>query len=317
MEQSTQEIAEAKVADMMSPEEPAEEVQAAEEPQEEVVEEVEESTEEPTEEPTEESTEEPKPDDGLVEFEWEGQVLESTPEIRDALMRNKDYTEKTQEISLQRKQLEVDQGQVSLQRSQYEFAQSIWDEVQQVQVFAQQVDQHNEYLKTNIDSLSSTEVLKVQMARDEFQSNKDKLIQEIQTKQGNHQQAQEQAKAELLKQGTEVLAQKIPEWNKEVGSKVMQFAMANGEYSAEQLEYASPSDVFHLYRSMKYGELLDGKAAAVKKVQTAPKIKPASRNPMPEDVKSKLNLRKKLKSSKLSSKEKARAIAEDIGERWG
>jgi hypothetical protein len=38
---------------------------------------------------------------------------------------------------------------------------------------------------------------------------------------------------------------------------------------------------------------------------------------MPEDVKQKLNLRKKLKNPKTSDRDKARAIQEVMGERFG
>ena len=293
-----------------------EQTQESEETTEETVEEsVEEPTAESTEETTEESTEETE-EPATHEIEIDGTLYEVPAALKDAVLRHKDYTQKTQDVADQRKSLEVAIGYIDLQQKQFNFAQSIWDDVKNVEVFKATVDQYKQYLRDNIDSLSSTDIERVRFEIDETRQKTEELTQSITAKQQESQQALEQSKVELQKQGTEVLQQRIPGWNEDLQTKVRDYAVSRG-YSVIQLESATPEDVQTLYESMQYRALQAGKTAAVKKVIETPSIKPKPRNPMPESVKNKLNLRKILKNPKLSSKAKARSIQESLGDIFG
>jgi hypothetical protein len=293
-------------ADMVEPEE---------QPQLEVVEDAEQPTEEQPEEPAEETVE--QPEDALVEFEFDGQLIEAPQNIVDALMRNDDYTQKTQAVSTERKEVELQREAVQQQAQQYEFAQSVQGDVLKAQQLEAQANQVHEYLRENIDTLSSTEIEKIRFSIEDTRRQRDELVQSVQGKTAEFQQAQEQAHVELLNKGTEVLRQKIPGWGEEHQKEVRDYVLSKGKTEAQINTIVDPVDVEIAWEAAQYRKLKDGAAPAVKKVQSAPQIKEKTRNPMPEDVKTKLNLRKKLKNPKVGSREKARLIRENMGDRWG
>jgi hypothetical protein len=287
--------------------------------------EAEEATEEVAEEEVSEAEEDdgddyepdPKPvaeGDEFVEVEYEGKLYEVPAEMKEALLRQSDYTVKTQEVAEQRKAVEVALGTVKLQQQQYDFAQSIWDDVKQVDMLKANITQYQDYIRNNIEQLSSSDIEKIRFQIDETRQQGEELTNSIQSRQTEHQQALQQSQAELQKKGTEVLAQRIPGWGKETQGQVRDYALSRG-YAPQQLEMATPDDVQTLYESMQYRKLQEGKAAAVKKVQAAPKIQPKSRNPMPKETQDALNLRKKLKSN-LSHKDKANLIGNNLAERF-
>jgi len=64
--------------------------------------------------------------DGLEDVEFDGKQHRLPKEIKDALLRQSDYTKKTQEVAEQRKAIEADRAQVQQsQQRQVEFAQDI------------------------------------------------------------------------------------------------------------------------------------------------------------------------------------------------
>jgi len=251
-----------------------------------------------------------------VEVEYDGILYDVPIALKDALLRQNDYTVKTQEVALSKKEYEVQTEQIARERSQYEFAQSVFDEALEIRVLDSQAEQWKEYMRAHVETISLTEMQTAQMRREDIVEERDKLALNIQTKQANHQQAQDQSQAEILKKGTEVLKQKIPDWGPEKEKAVQDFALSLG-YPPSQLLNVTPMDVVVLHGYMQYQALLANKTNAVKQVQSAPKIKTSSRDPMPEDVKRKLNLRKRLKNPKRSSKDKARDIQAEMAERFG
>lgn len=309
-EQTTQQ----RVEEIFAPEEAPEEINEPEPVEEEPEEE---STEEPEEEPAEEPAEE-APEE-LVEFEFEGELLEATPKIRDALMRTQDYTQKTQEVAAQRKEIEVRLGQIEEARKRFEFAESVQNDILAIQNKQSEAKQYQEYLTQYINSDNfSTQVVeqireKIRETNEEVQS----LGGEVTRKQQEFQQASKQALEELGKKGTEVLKAKIPNWNEKAQAELRDYALTEG-YTPEEIQAMyDPRMALTLWKASRYDSLQNGKAAAVKQVQSAPSIKQKARSPMPENVKRKLNLRKELNNPKLSDKEKARKIRKELGERFG
>lgn len=303
--------AEDKIGNMLFGEEPQEEAPEQEAPE---PEEAEEEEYEPDPQPvvegddTEES-EEPQ----FVDVEYDGKLYEVPAELKDALLRQQDYTTKTQEVSSSRKELEVIRSQVEARQKQQEFVDSVRDDVIKAQQLEANANQYHEYLKANIESLSSVDIEKIRFAIEDARNERSNLIQSIQGKEKEFQQAQEQSFKELLKKGTEVLRSKIPNYGESHQKAIRDYALANGFTEQEVNTLVDPRHVEVLWKASQYDSLQKGKTAAVQKAQKA--IKPKSRNPMPKEVGNKLNLRKKLKSN-LSDKEKANALGEHIASKF-
>lgn len=265
-------------------------------------------------EATEEVTDEEST--GFVEVEFEGNLYEVPENLKDALLRQSDYTTKTQEVAAQRKEVEVQLGAIKQAHDQFQFAESIQGDVIKAQQLDETAKQWHEYLRNNIDQLSSTDIEKIRLTIEDSRRERDEIAQSVQSKQSEFQQAQEQSHAELLNKGTEVLRQKIPGWGEQEQKQVRDYALSIGFTEADIGQVVDPRQVEVLYKAAQFDALKSGVTPAVKKVQAAPSIKPKARNPMPDDVKSKLNLRKKLKSNKLTNSDKASLIGQDIASKF-
>lgn len=294
-------------------------------------EEVSEAVEEPVEEPilpedtqdlgedTQEEGEEEaseEAEESFVEIEVDGELLQVPERFKDHFLRQQDYTQKTQQLANDRKAVEVALESVEAHKAQYEFAQKVQPAINEIATLSAQIEQAQAYLRDNVTNLSAQDITQIQIGMDDLKSQIEKKQVSIQEQSAEFQQAQEQSFQELLKKGTEVLQQRIPGWGEETAKQVRDYAIANGFSEQEANSVVDPRQVEILYKASQYDQLKKGAAPAVKALGDTPAIKPKSRNPMPEDKKRELNLRKKLQSKNLSAKDKQRLIAEDIGARW-
>ncbi len=262
------------------------------------------------EEPTEEEPE-------TVDIERGGKLYSVPIELKEAFMREGDYTQKTQDVATQRKELEIQSENIKRVDSQYKFALSVQDDVMQAHQLDLQVEQARTYMRDNIEGMTHTDLEKIRMAIDETRSQRDKLINGINVKNTEFQQAHEHSLTELKTKSTEVLRQKVPGWDDSHEGQIKDYALSLGIPEQTYNSVVDPIEKLILHKAMQFDALQVGKAAAVKKVVSTPSIKAKSRNPMPEDVKAQLNLRKSLKNPKLSSRAKARMIQKSMGDRFG
>jgi len=251
----------------------------------------------------------------MVEVEWEGQLIEAPKSVAEALMRQSDYTQKTQEVAAQRKSIEVQIAELDHKNKQFQFAESIRDDILKAQQLESQADQAYEYLRNNVDSLTPTEIEKIKIAIEDTRKERDNLVKSLTTKQTEFQQASEQSLQELRNKGTEVLRQRIPGWGEDKAKQVRNYALNSGYTEVEISNVLDPRQVETLWKASQYDNLKSGVTPAVKAVQAAPSIK--ARNPMPKETRQKLDLRKKLASKNLTDKQKEALLIQDFGERLG
>ena len=284
------------------------EYEAGQEP----VEEGEDSSEEESEE-----AEEPDEEGELefVEVEYDGKLYEVPTELKDALLRNSDYTQKTQEVSSKRKEVDVLREQIQSKYEEFQFAESIRDDVSKAEQLNAQADQYHKYLRENIDTLSHTDIEKLRMAIEEARTERDKIGHSIQGKQQEFQQAQKQTREELLKKGTEVLKSKIPQWGESHQKQAMEYGLNLGFSQQELNTILDPREVEVLWKAAQYDSLQAGKASAVKKVQKAPSIKPRARDPKSGQFKKQAEMKKALKSN-MPSHKKAELIGSTIADKF-
>lgn len=284
--------------------------------------------EEPDEPESEEEPDEPEAaaeDDGdeepdepaLEEIEIDGELYEVPTKLKEAFMRASDYTQKTQSLSAERKQYEVLANQLDTAQKQHEFVSSIANELFQVQKLDSDIQAYREYMKANIDSLSGQDLEKIRFQIEESRLQKDALTQAVQTKYSEFQQAQEQSLKELRDKSTEVLRGKIPNWSESLEKEITDYGRSLG-FTENQIAIArlDPRQMELVHKALAYDKLQQGKAQAVKKAKEAPAIKPKSRNPMPDNVKRKLNFKKNMQRAK-SEKDKARLIEDDLTRMFG
>lgn len=269
-------------------------------------------------EEVEASEEETEEEEGpqFVEVEYDGKLYEVPTELKDALLRQSDYTTKTQDVAKQRKEVELQFSTLEQKMQEFQFAESIQGDVLKAQQLDQTANQYHEYLRNNIDNLSSTDIEKLRMAIEDSRRERDELVNSVQGKQQRFQQAQQQSYSELLNKGTEVLKSKIPGWGEEHQKQVRHYANDLGFTDAELNAVVDPREVEVLWKASQYDALQKGKTSAVKKVQEAPTIKARARDDKGRFVaKQQKQLQSALKSKKVSDYEKAQLIGGDIASR--
>lgn len=278
-------------------------------------------TPDPVPTPTEDEIEpETAPEDGqegdeFVDIEYEGKVYAVPPELKDAFSRTADYTQKTQAVASERKEIEVQREMVKQAQDQYKFAQSIQQEAAELQTLDYQITQYRDYMRTNIDALSGTELEKIRLYIEDAKFKKDELTGKLQSKWQEHQQAQQQSVKELLDKSTEVLRQKIPKWSESLDKEVTEYARSVG-FSDDEVKSAKfdPRQIVMAHKAMLYDKLQEGKVTTLQKLGTKPAIRAKTRDPMPANVRKRLDLKNKLNTKDLSEADKARLIGEDLAD---
>lgn len=251
----------------------------------------------------------------FVDIEFDGKVYAVPPELKEAFARQSDYTQKTQALAAERKETEVLRATALQAQKQQEFAQSIQAEAGQLQTLDWQIQQYREYMRANVDTLSGNDLEKIRFHIEDAKAKKEELTASLQNKWNEHQQAQQQAEKELLAKSTDVLRSKISGWSEAEEKAVIDYARQNG-FSDDEVKYArfDPRQLLLAHKAMRFDKLQEGKVTALKKLDGKPSIRAKARDPMPANVRKKLDLNNKLKSKTLSAADKAKLIGEDLAD---
>jgi hypothetical protein len=291
----------------------AEEEQIVAEDDQEVVEA--EAAEESEEEPVEELAEEPG--ESFVEVEYDGVTYEVPENLKDALLRQSDYTQKTQTLADMRREVELTQEQVRIAQEEQSFVQEIQPELNNIGYLQAMIQQMDNDLQTNMSQMSTEDMFKKKIEADGLKEQLSALKQGLEVKYREFEEAQKQSYQELLERGTQILKQSIPNWSEAKQKEIRDYAISQGFSTQEVSSIVDPRHVKILWAASQFESLQDKAKPAAETIKAAPTIRTKSRNPMPKETQDRLNLRKKLKSDKLSPAEKRKAVAEDFGARWG
>jgi hypothetical protein len=251
------------------------------------------------------------------EIEFEGTVYQVPAELKDAFLKNKDYTEKTQTLAEKRREVELKEKQVEVTQKEQQFIGEIQPELNNIGYLDAQINQMTQDLSTNLSILTSEEMFKKKIEVDGLKEQREALAQGLQVKYKEFEEAQQQSYTELLEQGSQILKKAIPDWNEEKQATVRDYALSKGLTQQEVSSIIDPRHVQILWAASQYDALQRGVDGAKVKVKSAPVIQPKARSPKQTDNDKKLAIRNKLKSGKLTDREKADLILQEAGERFG
>ncbi len=226
----------------------------------------------------EEPTEAEGEDEG-EEVEFEGKAYKVPKGIKEALLRQSDYTKKTQEVAEQRKAVE-ERAQVLEQREKVS-AQTFEKAVE----FREVQKQLAQYEKVDWTTLAQEDPARATQLNIAYQL----LQREAQTKYGEWKQAEqqsqqltEQSRQQMLVKAEQELKTRLPNFGPQVAEKI---AKAGKEYGITDQELNSlidPRYVHVLHDAMKWRALQAEKPKAMQKVVDAPQaIKPQATQPKP------------------------------------
>lgn len=257
---------------------------------------------------TSEATEE------VIEVEFNGTKYQVPPELKDVLMKSSDYTQKTQSVAQQKRELDLQQQQIAVAREEVAFQQSISQELDTLKM----LEQYIPYLKanTNWDSLTTDQFVRKQKELSDLADQHRELSAAIQGKHNEFKAKVEGERQKLKKQATEVLSKAIPGWNDAVRGEVESYIKTLG-YPEVAIPNMSSLDYQVAWKAAQYDKIKSGTATAVKKASEAPMIKATSRNEMPSKVKEMLAAKKAIKKSPKGSPEHKAALDRRLSQIFG
>lgn len=221
-------------------------------------------------------------DDGYEDVEYEGNAYKLPKELKEALLRQSDYTKKTQEVAETRRLVEAQQEAVKAQemafRAEVAFQQTSMQDIAEIQAAQNIVKQ---YEAVDWQSLSDSDPVKAQSLWFQYQQQKDKITSLQQGLQAKHQQFQQQQQQHLaaqMQKGLEALKKDIPNWSPETAKEIREAGMKYyGFQSAELANVYDPRFVKVLADAAAYRKLQAAKPDLNKRVATVPKtVKPGA-----------------------------------------
>jgi len=242
-------------------------------------------------------TEESQPE--FVDVEYGGKTYRLPPELKDSLMREQNYTQKTTELAGQRREFAVAQKAMQAQTSEVDFQRSVQGELielQQVNALLQQ------YYNLDYAGMSTDEMVRTKHDQEQYERHRQSLLQAVDAKQREFAVTQRQAVEELLSEGTKILSSTVEGWSKERGRELRDFAVESLGFASEELtQLYDPRLVRVLDMAMRWHSFQTQDRPSAEQViaEVPPVVAPdTGRRPMPESVKKDLKFRKEMKKAK-------------------
>jgi len=264
---------------------------------------------------TEASADEPQeaqaPED--FEYEYEGAKFKLPKPLEKALMQQKDYTQKTQELAEQRRMVEAKDHQIRLATMEQTFSQEVANERQQIAMFDAALASAKD---TNWGSMSTDEAFRTKLQLDQWKEQREALDKTIQARRGEF---DNKVRAEISKyreQAVETLKKSIPNWSDDVAKQVRDHALQEGYTEAELGSLFDPRWARSLWKAAQYDQI-KGKASEAVNTAKAQPVKPSPSRPMDAKTKDYLNYRKTLQKAPPGSQERKAAVQDRIAKIFG
>lgn len=249
-----------------------------------------------------------------VDIEYDGETFKIPKKLEKAILQERDYTRKQQELADQRRQVEHERkvGQAHVMERQ--FHESVQGEIKQVEA----LDGYLKHLEgIDVRSLPLDDQIAHLAELSRVPRQREMLLKHIEGKRSEFEKGVQEKINEIRQSAREALSKQIPGLNDEVMNSIRAHAKTLG-FTEQDVDgiTADPRSSSVLYKAMRYDQLQANKDAAVKKATSAsPTIKPGSSNPMPQAVKDKLAYRKAIAAAP-NSQAKARLIEQRLAKQF-
>ena len=290
-------------SDVKPPELQDEEEQTPLEAEAEATEEVE--SEEATEEPDEEVEEEEQSQDevpAILKLKVNGEDVEKPlDEVVALAQQGLDYTQKTQQVAEQRKELEAYAESIKAQeqafQEQMQLNNVLIEDVAKITSLDQQL---NQYANVNWQQLSDNDFVEAQklfFSYNQLQQERSQLVSQFEAKKQQVVQKQTQLMSEKIAQGKEILAKEIPNWSPETNQALLSTGKDYGFSDAELNAIVDPRHVKVLHDAMQWRKLQQNSVVKKKVSNAKPVVKPGSKDTKAEANSNHRQLRESLRKT--------------------
>ena len=292
------------VSDVQPTEAPEEKEEAPLEAKAEATEEVE-SEETTDDNPDDQAEEEEQSEDevpALLKLKVNGEDVEKPlDEVVALAQQGLDYTQKTQQVAEQRKELEAYAESIKAQeqafQEQMQLNNVLIEDVAKITSLDQQL---NQYANVNWQQLSDNDFVEAQklfFTYNQLQTERSQLVSQFEAKKQQVVQKQSQLMAEKIAKGKEVLAKEIPNWSPETNQALLSTGKDYGFSDAELNSIVDPRHVKVLHDAMQWRKLQQNSVVKKKVSNAKPVVKPGSKDTKAEANSNHRNLREQLRKT--------------------
>ena len=200
------------------------------------------------------------------EIEYEGEKFKVPAKLKDAFLRQADYTRKTQEAAEIRRQAET---QVEAAKQREAFIQQNVAEVARIHAIDAELAQ---FQSVNWDQLWDSDPVqagKLNQRVQMLQAQRGQTEQVLTQRQAQFLQMQQQQAAMRMQEGQRVLQREIPNWGTEVQDQLRDYALKTG-WTASEVQNITPRQVIALYRDFQFTKMREKATQKPKVVQEKP-----------------------------------------------
>ena len=262
-------------------------------------------SEEATDEPDEEVEEEEQSQDevpSILKLKVNGEDVEKPlDEVVALAQQGLDYTQKTQQVAEQRKELEAYAESIKAQeqafQEQMQLNNVLIEDVAKITSLDQQL---NQYANVNWQQLSDNDFVEAQklfFSYNQLQTERSQLVSQFEAKKQQVVQKQSQLMAEKIAKGKEVLAKEIPNWSPETNQALLSTGKDYGFSDAELNSIVDPRHVKVLHDAMQWRKLQQNSTVKKKVSSAKPVVKPGSKDTKAEANSNHRQLRESLRKT--------------------
>ena len=212
-----------------------------------------------------------------------------------------DYTQKTQQVAEQRKELEVYAESIKAQeqafQEQMQLNNVLIEDVAKITSLDQQL---NQYANVNWNQLSDNDFVEAQklfFTYNQLQQERSQLVSQFEVKKQQVVQKQTQLMAEKIAKGKEILAKEIPNWSPETNQALLSTGKDYGFSDAELNAIVDPRHVKVLHDAMQWRKLQQNSVVKKKVSNAKPVVKPGSKDTKAEANSNHRQLRESLRKT--------------------
>lgn len=207
--------------------------------------------------------------DGMVDAEYDGKTYRLPPELKDALLRNADYTRKTQEVAEQRRY--VEQQHESLQAVRHAMN-ATFDKAVELREMQSRIAQLEQLDWQALAGQDATEATKLNFAYQQLQRQAAEKQAEMQQAYAQQQQLEAQNRQQVLQGEFQRLKQSLPAFNEQTAAQIREAARSYGVTDAELDSILDSRYVHVLHDAMQWRNLQAQKPQIMKKAAEAPRV---------------------------------------------
>lgn len=292
-------------SDVKAPEVQEEEQAPIEAEAEETTDEVETEEEATDDNPDDQAEEEEQSEDevpAILKLKVNGEEVEKPlDEVVALAQQGLDYTQKTQQVAEQRKELETYAEQIKAQeqafQEQMQLNNVLIEDVAKITALDQQL---NQYANVNWQQLSDSDFVEAQklfFTYNQLQQERSSLVSQFEAKKQQVVQKQTQLMAEKIAKGKEILAKEIPNWSPETNQALLSTGKDYGFSDAELNSIVDPRHVKVLHDAMQWRKLQQNSVVKKKVSNAKPVVKPGSKDTKAEANSNHRNLREQLRKT--------------------